>query len=214
MEKATILFDMDGVLVDSEQVITEAAIKSLKQYGIDACEADFKPFTGMGEDRFIGGVAEKHGAVYHTDMKKLAYEFYLDVVEEQLVVYQNTLAALKKLSENGHKMVLASSADRIKIDANLRVAGIDPKLFAAILSGDDVTRKKPYPDIYLAAAKAASADPATCIVIEDALSGIRAGKAAGCRCIGITTSFDEAALKDAGADWVVDDILKILEYTE
>ena len=58
MDFAGILFDMDGVLVDSEPVITEAAIRALREFGVFAREEDFKPFTGMGENRFIGGVAE------------------------------------------------------------------------------------------------------------------------------------------------------------
>ena len=58
MALAGVLFDMDGVLVDSEPVITAAAVEGLRRLGIPAQYEDFKPFTGMGEDRFIGGVAE------------------------------------------------------------------------------------------------------------------------------------------------------------
>jgi beta-phosphoglucomutase-like phosphatase (HAD superfamily) len=123
MEKTAILFDMDGVLVDSEKVITKAAIRSLAAFGVTGCEADFKPFTGMGEDRFIGGVAQKYGVVYQPEMKRLAYEIYLKLVETELVVYPGTVPALQTLLAHGHPLVLASSADRIKIDANLRVAG-------------------------------------------------------------------------------------------
>ncbi len=209
MEKTAILFDMDGVLVDSEKVITKAAIRSLAAFGVTACEADFKPFTGMGEDRFIGGVAQKYGVVYQPEMKQLAYEIYLKLVETELVVYPGTVPALQTLLAHGHPLVLASSADRIKIDANLRVAGIMPHTFRAILSGDDVVRKKPYPDIYLAAAKACAHSPENCIVIEDALSGVKAAKAAGARCIGITTSFERGALLEAGADWAVSEIQQI-----
>ena len=63
MQRA-ILFDMDGVLVDSEPVILKSAIQGLREYGVEAVPSDFTEFVGAGEDRFVGGVAEKHGAVF------------------------------------------------------------------------------------------------------------------------------------------------------
>lgn len=210
MSRLHVLFDMDGVLVNSEPVITKAAIEALREYGIQPVEADFAPFIGTGEDRFIGGVAEKHGLVYTTQMKDEAYRRYLAVVDRDLVVYPGTVSTLRSLHEKGIPMALASSADRIKIDANLRVAGVDPTIFGAILSGDDVERKKPFPDIFLAAARALGADIARCVVIEDALNGVQAAKAAGARCIAVTTSFAAEPLLGAGADHVVDAIEDIL----
>ena len=77
---------------------------------------------------------------------------------------------------------------------------------AIVLAGNDVTRKKPFPDIYLRAAQGLGLDARDCIVVEDAISGIQAACAAGARSIAITTSFDRQALADAGATWVVDSI--------
>jgi beta-phosphoglucomutase len=209
MNKLDILFDMDGVLVDSESVITAAACEALNRFGIPAKFEDFKPFTGMGENRFLGGVAGKYGREFELPMKVLCYEIYGQVVDEQLTVYPATKSVLSRLAAQGRGLALASSADRIKVDHNLRVAGIDESVFAAVLTGDDVARKKPYPDIYLAAAAAAGFDPSACIVVEDALTGIQAGKDAGARVIAITTAFDEAALIEAGADAVIDDIAQL-----
>jgi HAD superfamily hydrolase (TIGR01509 family) len=210
----SILFDMDGVLVDSEEVITKAAIKGLLEYGVSAAPDDFKPFTGMGEDRFIGGVAEKHGVKYLPEMKKRVYEIYLDIVAEEIYVYPGTIPALKKLSEKGYKMAVASSADMVKVRANLSVAKVDLELFDAVLSGDDVSAKKPDPQIYLMAAKACGEKPENCLVVEDAVSGIIAAKKAGCGCVAVTTSFGEATLREAGADYVIGDIGELTALLE
>jgi len=201
-----VLFDMDGVLVDSERVITEAGRRALREWDIEAAAEDFHEFTGMGEDRFIGGVAEKHGVPYILDMKRRTYEIYLEIVDENITRYPATVPTLAALREAGLRLVLASSADRVKVDANLRAAGIDPALFCAILSGDDVANKKPAPDIYLLAASKAGCQPEACVVVEDALSGLHAAHSAGMRCICVTTAFSEDVLRSNGADYICPDI--------
>jgi beta-phosphoglucomutase len=201
-----ILFDMDGVLVDSEPVINAAAIKGLAEYGITAHPDDFLPFVGAGEDRYIGGVAEKYGHRYETAMKTRVYQIYLDMVDDQIKVFAGIHELLAALTAAGHTLALASSADRIKIDANLRAAGIDPAIFTAVISSEDVVAKKPAPDIYLTAAKALGAEPAHCLVVEDALNGIIAAHAAGIKCVAVATSFSRDQLVAAGADVVIDAI--------
>lgn len=210
----SILFDMDGVLVDSEPVIRAAATEGLKRYGVPAKEEDFIPFTGMGEDRFIGGVAEKYGFEYLPEMKKLVYEIYGELVDDRLEVYPHTRPTLDKLRALGYKMALASSADHVKITHNLRVAGIPHEIFDAVIGGEDIERKKPHPDIYLLAASRLSASPNECVVVEDAVSGVQAGKAAGASVIGITTSFSARELSMAGADAIAGGIGEIIDIIE
>lgn len=209
MKKLGILFDMDGVLVDSEPVITAAACEALNRFGIPAKREDFKPFTGMGENRFLGGVAEKYGRAFELPMKALCYEIYGQLVDRELTVYPGTKPALAELARQGRRMVLASSADRVKVDHNLRVAGIAHSTFLATLSGDDVQRKKPFPDIYQMAAEKAGLAPADCVVVEDAISGVEAALAAGAHVIAISTAFSERALREAGAKKVIADIARL-----
>jgi len=200
---------MDGVLVDSEPVIRAAAAEGLRRLGVPALEHDFIPFTGMGEDRFIGGVAEKYGHPYDPSIKALVYEIYGQIVDGRLVVYEAALPALRALKDSGARLALASSADHVKIDHNLRVAGIPAGIFDAVIGGEDVARKKPHPDIYLLAAERLGVKPVDCAVVEDALSGIAAGKAAGAAVIGVATSFPPEELLEAGADIVIRDISEI-----
>ena len=199
-----IIFDMDGVLVDSEPVITKAARLALAEYGIAAQDADFHPFTGMGEDRFIGGVAEKYGVAYQLEMKRRTYEIYLQIVDREIGIYPGIPALLQALRARGLKTAVASSADAVKVRANLPAAGIETVLFDVLCSGEDVIHKKPAPDIFLLAAGRLEVPPEACVVIEDALSGIQAAKAAGMHCVAIATSFPSERLLAAGADAVLE----------
>lgn len=205
----SVLFDMDGVLVDSEPVINAAAIKGLEEYGIQAKPEDFLPFVGAGEDRYVGGVAEKYGLAYRVEMKHRVYQIYLETVDEKIKVFEGARELLRALRDRGLKSALASSADRIKIDANLKAAGIPRSLFDAIVSGEDVADKKPSPDIYLYAADKLGAAPRECIVVEDALNGVQAAKAAGMRCIALTTSFSREALEKEGPDFICDGLAEV-----
>lgn len=200
------IFDMDGVLLNSEPVVTRAAMEALKTYGIDAAYGDFLPFTGMGEDRFIGGVSELYGKPFEPGMKKLTYDIYCRRAKDEVFVYPWTRQMLSHLIAHGKKIAVASAADRIKVTCNLGCIGIDTSLFSAIVTGSEVTRNKPAPDIFLKAAEMAGFAPRDCTVCEDAVSGVMAAKAAGMRAVAVTTSFPAERLRDAGADFVTDDL--------
>ncbi len=202
MPTTGILFDMDGVLIDSEPVICAAAIRALAEFGVTARPEDFLPFVGAGEDRFVGGVAELHGKVFVPAMKHRTYHWYLQLLPAQGRPFPGVHERLEELRRRGLRLAIASSADRIKVEANLHTTGLPPAWFGAVLTGDDVTRKKPEPDIYLAAARALGLAPAACCVVEDAVNGVLAAKRAGMRCVAVATSFPAAALTAAGADAV------------
>jgi beta-phosphoglucomutase len=93
------------------------------------------------------------------------------------------------------------------MEINLKETGIPPSTFRSIITGLDVINKKPFPDIYLSAADRLGLTPGECLVVEDAVSGIRAGKSAGCKCLAVTTSFKREEL--AEADWIVDSLLDV-----
>jgi HAD superfamily hydrolase (TIGR01509 family) len=205
-----ILFDMDGVLVDSESFISEAAVLMFRELGINVTAEDFKPFTGMGENRYLGGVAEKYGIKVDIEkVKARTYEIYTDLVKNKLLPLPGSNEFVSKCRKKGFKLALATSADRIKMEVNLKEIGLPADSFNSIITGMDVTRKKPFPDIYIKAAGSLGLKTEECLVVEDAVSGIEAGKKAGCRCLGLTTSFSAEALKDA--DWICDTLLNAPE---
>ena len=201
-----ILFDMDGVLVNSEPVILKSAIQGLKEFGVEAQPDDFLEFVGAGEDRFVGGVAEKHGVAYVPEMKKRVYEIYCSLVDSELILFDAVPQTLRHLHEAGYRIAIASSADRVKVEANIRAAGIPRSAVDAILSGEDIERKKPFPDIFLLAAERLGVSPSECIVVEDAVNGIQAATAAGMRSIGVTSFFPAQRLLDEGAAAAVSQI--------
>ena len=195
-----VIFDMDGVLTNSEPVINAAAIAGLREYGINPKPEDFEPFVGTGEDRYIGGVAEAHGLVYRPEMKRRVYEIYLDILPGRIAAFPGVHALLTRLRAHGVNLAVASSADRIKVEANLRAVNIDMAWFGAIITGEDATRKKPAPDLFLAAAARLGRPPENCCVVEDAVNGIQAAKQAGMRCVAVEQSFPAAILRAAGPD--------------
>lgn len=198
-----VIFDMDGVLIDSEEAVTVAAVEALESWGIKASPSDFKQFTGMGENKFIGGVAELYGKEFDPAMKDLTYKIYVYTADERVTVYPWSKPIVSRLNQAGYKTAIASAADKIKVDCNVKCIGLDLSVFSAVITGSDVTRHKPNPDVFLKAAEKSGIAPQYSLVIEDAVSGVQAAKAAGMTCIALTTSFDEETLRNAGADYVL-----------
>jgi len=198
-----VLFDMDGVLLDSEEYICRAGVEMFKEKGYVVAPEDFVEFTGMGENRYLGGVAEKHHIPFNLEKAKArTYEIYAGLVRRKLSLLPGVREFIGKCRDRGLKIALASSADRIKIEINLNETGLPQDTFLAIVSGLDIEHKKPAPDIFLRAAELLDTDPARCLVVEDAISGVAAGKAAGAKVLALTTSFSPAEL--SGADWITD----------
>jgi len=196
-----VLFDMDGVLVDSEEHIRHAAIQMFQEKGYVVHPEDFLPFTGMGENKYLGGVAEKHRIPFKLEEDKArTYKIYADLVRGKLNPLEGVHDFINSCLERGLKLAVASSADPVKVNINLDEIGLSRGLFQAIVTGLDIEHKKPAPDIFLKAAQLVGADPGCCLVVEDAISGVAAGKAAGAKVLALTTSFSPEEL--SGADWI------------
>ena len=193
-----VIFDMDGVLTDSEPLINAAAVAMFREKGLAVQPADFRPFVGTGDDRYIGGVAAKYNFALDLDSaRKRTYEIYLELVPEQLVAFPGAIELVRFCRNAGLKMAVASSADRIKIDANLRKIGLPPEMWDAIVTAEDVLHKKPAPDIYLESARRLGLAPEQCVAIEDALNGVQAAKGAGMRCVAVAQTFPADQLQSA-----------------
>lgn len=205
-----ILFDMDGVLVDTEEYICKAAIEMFREIGSTVHPEDFLPFVGMGENRYIGGVAEKYGLGIDIDEAKArTYQIYASITSGRIKPLPGAIEFLRSCRSRGFRLALATSADRIKMEVNMREIGLKENDFNFVINGLEVERKKPYPDIYLLAAKNTGLEPGECLVVEDAVSGIRAAKAAGCRSLAVTTSFKREDLYEA--DWICDSLERVPE---
>jgi len=193
-----VIFDMDGVLVDSEPLINAAAIAMFKEKGLVVQPEDFFPFVGMGEERYIGGVAEKYNfPLDPSEGKHRTYEIYLDLVPTQLEAFPGTVELVRECRVAGLLIAVVSSADKIKVTANLEKIGLPVEFWDAVIWGEDVKKKKPAPDIFLFAAKKLGVQAADCVVVEDAVNGVQAAKAAEMRCVAVATTFEAKKLQQA-----------------
>jgi len=204
-----LLLDMDGVLCESEALTRDAAKRLLKdRYDLDVDDQAFKPFVGAGEARFLAGAARHPGGPdsdrggvdidVDAELPRL-YDLYERMVKGRLEAMPGAAACVERCHALGLPVVVASSANHRKVQANLHAIGLAPARFSALVVGEDVERKKPDPAVFLLAAERVGVAPERCVVVEDALRGVEAARRAGMRAIGMTTSFSAEALRDAGA---------------
>ena len=142
-----LVFDMDGVLCDSEPFIAAAAAEALRRcYGITVSRDDFTPFIGAGDDRFILGAAEVHGVTGDLAIDKpLTYEIYLAMVAASLQPVPGVHAFLREVRAAGLRLALATGSDRPKLRGNLDAIGLREDTFEVVVSAEHITRKKPDP---------------------------------------------------------------------
>ena len=205
-----VIFDMDGVLTDSEWFIAEAGRMMFQEtHGVNVSHRDFLPFVGLGENRFLGGVAEKYGiAAFDIERDKArTYAIYTEIIKGKLKPLPGAVEFVRRCRELGFKTALATSTDYIKMMASLKEIGMAGGVFFdAMVNGLDVERKKPFPDIFLEAARRIDTTPEHCWVVEDSVGGVRAARAAGMRCLALLTTFSEEEIRNEGPDIIVKDL--------
>lgn len=213
-----ILFDIDGVIVDSEPFLAEACRIFFEKRGCKVTPEDFLPYVGAGENKYIGCVAEKYGVPIEIESAKTeVYRIFDEVAGGstslgKMPPMPGIVRFFNMASKAGLKMALASSADRMKVEINLRSAGFRPEDFDCLVSGSQLQRKKPFGDIYTYAALKIGLAPDQCIVVEDALNGVMASRAAGSKSIAVLGSFSEEELRSHGADIVLDNMLSFPDF--
>jgi beta-phosphoglucomutase len=200
-----ILFDMDGVLLESEQLTSQAAVEYFRKKGADVKPEDFIPFYGMGEKKYFGGVAEKYDIPFDVEKEKdKVYDLFAEMAKKKMEPMPGVREFLAKVKGMNLKTAVATSASRYKVDINLELIGISKSEFDAIVSAEDITHNKPDPEIFLQAASKLDLKPIECLVVEDAPGGVEAAKSAGCKCLAVMSSFTEEELSKA--DWIIKDL--------
>ena len=197
-----VLFDMDGVVVDSEPIHEAALVELYAARGWPVEDPRFFALKGRSGADVFAELAARHG----TDADALAADKHarygaLFAVRGALV--PGVAAVLDALVARGVPLALATSAHRAEARTALDRFGVTGA-FRALVTADDVARSKPHPEPYLRAASALGVDPARCLVVEDTVHGVRAGVAAGATVAAITGTFPAALLRDAGAAWTFD----------
>jgi beta-phosphoglucomutase len=206
--RGAVIFDMDGVMVDTGQQHYAAWQRLFAEMGREEpSKAEFCVTFGMRNPellRLFFGPNLADDKVEELGRKKEAY--YRELVREQVKPALGLLPLLRELKGRGFKVAVGTSAPRENIELVLGVLGITEEM-DAVVGGADVARGKPAPDTFLLAAERCGVPPERCLVIEDAPAGLAAARAAGMRCIGVTGTSPREALSDA--DLVVDSLTEV-----
>ena len=208
------IFDLDGTLVDNMAVHAEAFAIFVGRHGLppltlaDRARLDGKRNRDIFPDLFGRPLAEDVLQAFIHEKESL----YRDLSHGRLQPVAGLLRLLDALDADGVKTAIATSAPAENVVHTLRELHLDGRLTEVVRS-DRVARGKPHPDVFLAAAELIHVAPADCVAFEDAPAGILAARAAGMRCVAITTSFTPANLAAVGAvpDFAVSDYEEFLE---
>jgi HAD superfamily hydrolase (TIGR01509 family) len=206
MKFQAVLFDCDGVLVDSEPITNGVLQGMLVEQGWDISRQEcFATFVGHAVIDQAALIEQRTGKSVTAQWLQQFRDNRDAALRAQLVAVPHIHYAVKALhAATRGRIACASGADRGKLMLQLGKVDLLPYFEGRLFSGMEQARNKPHPDVYLAAAKALTIDPQHCAVVEDTTNGTRAGVAAGCTVWGYAPQGDGAALLQAGAHHVFD----------
>lgn len=209
-----VIFDMDGVLVDSEPVHFESTVRVMEQFGLPFTDDDNRRFIGS-TDRVMFDVLKSMHSLANPieELIEMRKAVYLELIQNGALVWREGIRELvRELAEGGHSLAVASSGLKRIIEYTLNRGKIRDH-FQAVVSADDIPAPKPSPEIYLEAARRIGIDPAYCAAIEDTDVGVRAAKNAGMFVIAFPTTttasmnFDPADLIASSASEIRERLL-------
>jgi HAD superfamily hydrolase (TIGR01509 family) len=210
-----VIFDLDGVIVNSEPVHQRLEYEIFSELGLEIPTEMRNSFVGTSSMNMWTRIIER----FSLDRKPeeliaMGRGRYLQLVKGGRVpLVEGARELIQRCREDGYKILLASSSTRITIGEVLKWYQLEP-FFSAYVGGDQVSRSKPNPEIFLKAAEAGEVAPAACLVIEDAFNGIVAAKEAGMYCIGFQSHYtgdqdlSGADIIVSGLDQITPEIIK------
>jgi len=196
-----VLFDLDGVLVDSTPAVARVWAWWARQHGFDDPDEVIRQANGKPS------IATIRELLPHADHDAENREVERREIEDTdgVIPLPGTLELLQAIPRE--KWAIVTSCTRRLAEVRIAAAGLPkPK---HMVTSTDITNGKPHPEPYLKGAQFLGAIGAECVVIEEAPAGIRAGKAAGARVIALRTTASDAELREAGADWIVNDCAEL-----
>jgi len=179
-----VLLDMDGTLVDTEDIWWDAEVSIFAELGHALAEEYRQVVVGGPMTRSASFLIEATGAdIALAELTGLLNSRFTELLDGTVPMLPGARRLLTELGAHGVPTALVSASHRRVMDRLLRSIG--PENFALTVAGDEIGRTKPHPDPYLFAAAGLAADPARCVVIEDTATGVRAAEAAGCRVLAV-----------------------------
>ena len=196
----TVIFDMDGVIIDSEPVYFKIDKQMFEELNIAVSFEEHCTYVGTSSQNMWDAIIKKHGIPGHPgELMRKEYNLYVEHLANanDLQPIDGVIELINDLHENNFKLILASSSRMEIIDIILKKFKLSD-LFIAKISGSELAHSKPHPEIFLKAAQLAGSEPKECIVIEDSKNGVAAAIAAGMKCIGfLNPSSGDQDLKSA-----------------
>jgi HAD superfamily hydrolase (TIGR01509 family) len=190
-----IVFDCDGVLVDSEPISMRIDVEILAENGIVMSEAEaHRRFVGKTFAAMIAMCEHDFGVRFPADCSAEKDRRILEAFTRELRPVQGVAAALAALRG---PFSVASNSPRQRVAESLRITGLTPFFGARIVTFEDVARAKPAPDIFIEAARRAGHESASCLIVEDSVTGVTAAHLAGSPVLGFTGTHDEPQVHGA-----------------
>jgi len=207
-----VIFDLDGVLIDSGWAHKQAWFDLAKKEGLEFTDEFFNDTFGMQNAQIIPMLVRRElrpGEL--EDMSDWKEQRYRDIVSEKLALSFGAERLMTKLKERGFRLAIGSSTPKANLDLIFQCLKLN-NYINAVVTKEDVKNGKPAPETFLMAAQKLSIRPQHCIVIEDAIHGIEAAKAAGMSVIALTTTRNREDL--SGADIIADNLdeLKVEDF--
>jgi beta-phosphoglucomutase len=198
-----VIFDLDGVLVDTGWAHKQAWYDLAEKEGLDMSDEFFSSTFGMRNDQIIPKLAEGISSEKLERLSDWKEQRYREIIAEKLTLPVGVGELLDDLKDSGFLLAVGSSAPKANLNLVLERVQIK-EYFDACVTGEEVIEGKPAPETFLKAAKKLGLSPGCCIVVEDAVQGVEAGKAAGMPVVAVTTTRVRAALSEA--DMIVDSL--------
>lgn len=185
--KSAVIFDFDGVLIDSEGLQYKAYLQVLARYGVWVSLEEYAEFwiaAGCGPEH---GVSKYGLPITPDEMRELKNPVYHEILRQEVRLMPGVVAALERL---GARFSLAVATNSNRLDVGFVMEHFDlARYFAAIVTRDDYARPKPEPDAFVRAAERLDVPPKRCLVVEDAYKGIVAAVRAGTRVVAIPNDY-------------------------
>jgi beta-phosphoglucomutase len=208
-----LIFDMDGVLIDSEPLHKQAKVEAFGQFGIVLPESVYDRYKGRPDTTIVQEIVTQNGGTLEQAEEVLQLKHRLFEAREHEMQPIPGAVDFLHWARARFRLALATSAtarNRAKILEILHISD----WFEAVVDNSRLQRPKPDPEVFQIAMRDLGVQPRDCWVIEDSINGIQAAKAAGCTAVGITTTFFSAQLSAEGADITIDSFTELQEKLE
>ena len=213
------IFDMDGVIIDSEPIHRQVHKEIMNTLGVNISKGELALYAGATNEYIFTKLKERYG-IKESVSELMDYKSKLiinKVKEESLEPINGIRELLNALRKNNIKTAIGSSSPRSLIEAVIDKFNLHGA-FDCIVSGEEVERSKPYPDVYIEVSKKLGINPEKCIVVEDSHNGVQAAKSAGMKCIGfdnINSGNQDLSKADVRVDAISKiDIYNLCKYCE